>query len=85
MTSAEQAGWSSRQARLWREKHNLTRAQLAELIGYAAQTIFWFEQGQTPPDRRNDGTREIKPWVWLRYQRACQGLDAELRGVKFKW
>ena len=72
-------------ARLWRERLGYTRDQLAELIGYAPETIFWFEKGTTPPGRGAKGNEPIKPWVWLRYQRACQGLDAEVNGVKFKW
>lgn len=73
-------------ARAWREKHNLTRQALAERIGYAPETIYWMELGKTPPGRSGRKTAgPVKPWVWLRYQRACQGLDAELKGVKFTW
>lgn len=74
------------QARAWREAHNLTRAALAQAIGYAPETIYWMERGETPPGRAGKRKPQpIKEWVWLRYQRACQGLDAELQGVKFKW
>ena len=76
----------SDQARLWRERLNLTRAELAERIGYAPETIYWMERGQTPPGRAGKKKPQaIKPWVWMRYQRACQGLDAETRGVPFTW
>ena len=72
------------QARRWREGLGLTRKELGELIGYDQMTIYWMERGAAPPGRGSDGT--IKPWVWLRYQRACQGLDAELRSqTPFKW
>lgn len=73
------------QARAWREKHGWTRQQLAELIGYSPEAIYWAERGMAPPGRGISSDRRVKPWVWLRYQRACQGLDAEIRGVKFKW
>ncbi len=74
------------QARAWRERNGWTRDELAEKIGYARETIFWFEKGQTPPGRGGSKKPQpIKPWVWMRYQRACQGLDAEIRGVKFAW
>ena len=63
-------------AREWRERHGLTRAQLAEMIGYAPMTIYWAERGETPPGRGGDGnSHPIQSRVWLRYQRACQGLD----------
>ena len=74
------------QARIWREHHQLTRAVLAEKIGYAPETIYWMERGETPPGRAGKKKPQpVKPWVWLRYQRACQGLDAEIRGVTFTW
>ena len=83
MTKNELAGQLARE---WRERHGLTRAQLAEATGYASMTIYWMERGETPPGRGGDGnSHPIQPWVWLRYQRACQGLDAELKGVKFSW
>lgn len=73
-------------ARNWREQSGLTRGELARLIGYARETIYWMELGKTPPGRAGKKKPQaIKPWVWMRYQRACQGLDAEIRGVKFKW
>ena len=74
------------QARAWREKHKLTRADLATKIGYAPETIYWMERGETPPGRAGKKKPQpVKPWVWLRYQRACQGLDADLKGIKFNW
>lgn len=76
----------SDQAREWRERLGLTRKQLAEAIGYAEPTILWMERGLTPQGRSGSiKPQPVKPWVWLRYQRACQGLDAEIRGVKFTW
>ncbi len=76
----------SDQARQWRERLGLTRSQLAECIGYAPETIYWMEKGVTPPGRAGKRKPQaIKPWVWMRYQRACQGLDAETRGVPFTW
>lgn len=70
----------------WREKHHLTRKQLAEAIGYSQEAIYWFEVGTTPPGRNESKSTEIKPWVWQRYKRACEGYDSELKtGGKFKW
>lgn len=74
-------------ARAWRELHNLTPDQLAELTGYSRQAIYWFERGYAPPRSiRGKHTEDepIKPWVWQRYKRACQGVHAELVGQK-KW
>jgi len=76
----------SEKAREWRERLGLTRAALAEKVGYSPEAVYWFERGVTPPGRAGKKKPQpVKPWVWLRYQRACQGLDAELRGVRFKW
>ncbi len=70
----------------WREKHQLTRKQLAEATGYSIEAIYWFERGTTPPGRNTTKAGPIKDWVWQRYKRACEGYDAELRsGGKFKW
>lgn len=80
-------------ARAWRESLGLSAEQLAEQIGYTRMSIYWFERGETPPNRNaksgNAADREIKPWVLLRYRRACGDLDAQLRGRKkgkeFAW
>lgn len=80
-------------ARAWRIRINLKPEELAERIGYTRMSIYWFERGQTPPNRNaksgNASDREIKPWVWERYRRACGDLDAEMfgrkKGVRFDW
>ncbi len=84
------------QARLWRESHGLSRDSLAELTGYSQLSIYWFERGCTPPravERSGRGKPvQIKPahkpipdWVWQRYKRACEGVQRQLEGRKFKW
>lgn len=77
----------ARRARLWREHHGLSKKQLGELIGYSPEAIYWFEEGKTPPGRRQTAdTREIKPWVWLRYLMACAGIQRSLETNRdFKW
>lgn len=74
-------------ARQWRENLGLTRDALAERIGYSREAVYWFERGETPPGRAGKKKPQpVKAWVWLRYQRACQGLDAELKGGgPFTW
>lgn len=80
-------------ARAWREKLELSAEQLAGHIGYTRISIYWFERGETPPQRNaksgNPNDRRHKPWVWERYKRACGDLDAELfgrkKGVRFDW
>lgn len=73
-------------ARRWRANHQLTPEKLAELTGYSVSAIYWFERGETPPSRHVSATKgKITPWVWQRYKRACEGVDAELSGRKFKW
>ena len=80
-------------ARAWRERIGMTPEQLAEHIGYTRMSIYWFERGETPPQRNakggNPDDRAHKPWVWMRYRRACGDLDAQMFGRKkgrtFAW
>ena len=77
-------------ARRWRESRNLSLAQLADLTGYTALSLRWFEKGMTPPKRREKSgrpdDRRISEWVWQRYKRACEGVDHQLRtGRRFDW
>lgn len=78
-------------ARAWRLAHALSPKDLAALIGYSVESIFWMEKGMTPErthanSKFKQGDRAIKPWVWRRYQLACAGIDAELRsGKAFDW
>lgn len=82
-----------KKARAWRERLGLTPEQLATQLGYTRMSIYWFERGETPPNRNaksgNAGDRSIKPWIWQRYKRTCGDLDAELfgrkKGSKFEW
>lgn len=73
----------------WREELNLSPVELAKALGYSPSAIYWFERGETPPNRNSKSgskSRDIKPWVWLRYKRACAGLDAEIKSrKKFGW
>lgn len=71
-------------AKLWRERHGLSLAQLADLTGYSELSIRWFEKGQRPPNRGKD--REIAEWVWRRYKLACCGVEAQLFSKReFDW
>lgn len=80
-------------ARAWRERVGLSAAELADKVGYTRMSIYWFERGETPPNRNsksgNAADRSIKPWVWQRYRRACGDVDAEMfgreKGQEFKW
>lgn len=73
-------------AREWRESHNLTPRQLGDLLGWSVTAIWFFENGATPAAKNPAHDRSIKWYTWLRYRRACQGLDAELRTRrKFEW
>ena len=74
-------------AKRWRDRNGLSRAALAELIGYQPTSIYWMEQGLTPPGNRGSRrSQAIRPQVWLRYRRACQAVDHELRTKrKFGW
>ncbi len=74
-------------ARQWRERHNLSRVQLADLVGYTDKAIYWFERGQSPPNGKSTSRKAgpIAEWVWRRYMMACAGVDAQLDGRKFDW
>lgn len=69
------------QATWWRRNvMHLSHEQLAELTGYSARAVYAFEQGC------NSHGKPHPAWAWLRYRRACQGVDAELRGRRaFNW
>ena len=75
----------------WAEANGFTgtagRERLSELTGYSGLSIWWFFKGQVPPSR--GAKRKPKPWVWLRFKRACGDIDAEIRGRKagsrFDW
>lgn len=71
-------------ARAWRERHGLTQAQLAELTGYSPKSVYWFEQGVTPP-LRNGSDRSIREWVWQRWKMACAGAERKIKGEPFNW
>ena len=68
-------------ARAWLTALGLTQRELARRTGYAPETINWFLKGMTPP-ARNGEDRAIKPWVWLRWKRACGDVAAEIGGRK---
>ena len=80
-------------AQEWRIRNELTIARLAEAIGYSPEALYLFERRSSAPQPtgrpRQLPDPEIKPWVWLRYKRACGDLDAELNGRKkgkvFSW
>ena len=73
-------------AKAWREANGFTLPQLAELTGYGRETIWWMEQGSTPPSQKGNPRRgKIKPWVWQRYKMCCAGVEASLKGKKFNW
>lgn len=76
----------------WRERLGLSKDELSKRTGYSCEAIYWFERGETPPNRNaksGSKSREQKPWVWQRYKRACGDVDAEINGRKkgeiFKW
>lgn len=76
-----------KRAQEWREGLGMSKGELGAAIGYSEMAIYWFERGETPPDRNmksGSTSREIKPWVWQRYKMACAGFAASKR-KKFDW
>jgi transcriptional regulator with XRE-family HTH domain len=78
-------------ARQWRESLNLSVADLARLSGYSTVSIWWAEQGLTPP-RTNKHVAgaaksgKIKGAVWQRYRNVCAGVEYQLKnGRRFDW
>ena len=73
-------------AKAWRKRNNLTIPALAEMTGYGPRAIMWMEKGLSPPNESRKKPAPVNDWVWLRFKRMCQGVDAELRtGQKFDW
>lgn len=81
-------------AREWRLRNELTPQQLADAIGFSPEIVYRHErlagfdvEGAGRPRLHEE--KAPKPWVWLRYKRACGDLDAELHGRKkgstFQW
>lgn len=73
----------------WRERNFgeglAGRVKLAELTGYAPETLYWFERGINPPRGGKRTQTPIADWVWQRFKRACQGVQAEFDGKRFGW
>lgn len=69
------------QAAWWRRTVvKLSPDQLSEMTGYSTRAIYGFEYGV------NQRGKPHPPKAWLRYRRACAGVDAELRGRRnFTW
>ena len=73
-------------ARAWRKRNKLTIEQLAILTGYGPRAIAWLEKGLSPPNASRSTPAPVSDWIWHRYKRMCEGVDAELRsGQKFDW
>jgi len=71
-------------AAAWRRARGLSQAQLGKLTGFSPSAVYWMEKGATA-NRPGYPSRPVRDWVWLRYRRACQGVDAELNGRQFNW
>lgn len=83
MTSIPQTEFA--RARRWREQLGLDQQAFGEQIGYSRMSVYWFEEGKTPPVKGKTD-RKIKPWVWHRYKLACAGLAAQIASrKKFDW
>ena len=66
-------------ARAWREKAGLSIPALADATGYSLEAIYQYERG-----KRHDGAK-LSEFAWQRYEMACAGVAAELKGEKFSW
>ena len=69
------------QAQQWRQSVvKLSPDELSKMTGYSVRAIYLFESGVA-----NSG-KPHSPKVWLRYLRACAGVDVEIRAkYAFKW
>lgn len=56
-------------ARAWREKQNLSRAELSALTGYSQGAIFLFERGINSEGKEHDAA------AWRRYKLACLAVS----------
>ena len=72
-------------AKAWRERLNLTPAQLGDLIGYSKEAVWAMERGEATASR-DLPKRAVDAKVWRRYKCACAALDAQIRfGHNFDW
>ena len=67
---------NAQKALAWRKAQKLSRAKLAELIGFSASQIQDYEEGE----RRGkaDARAVISDAAWKRYWMACAAVAAEL-------
>ena len=65
----------------WRERSDLTMAQLAALTGYSASAICRFELG-TVPASQTMGEHAVTPKAFRRYKMICLAVDMLLRAGK---
>lgn len=73
-------------AKIWRERRGYSRQQLADLTGYSAVSIFWFERGTTPTRPGKTRYKDIAEQVWQRYKLACAAVDYQEKAArKFNW
>lgn len=83
-------------AQAWRERHGLSRKELADLTGYSYESIKWFEHGRAPARTWSTSAKRTpeRPlsqapngeFAWQRYKRCCQAVEHELRTQeKFAW
>lgn len=68
-------------AQTWRQNVvKLSLPELAEATGYSVRAIYLFESGI------NNNGKPHASKVWLRYLRACAGVDVEIRAkYQFRW
>lgn len=67
-------------AREWRDSIGISRADLADRIGYPARSIQEFEEGKRAgktPDGETKGA--ISDAHWLRYAMACAAFENNLK------
>jgi hypothetical protein len=68
-----------RAAKEWRQSRRLSVQQLAELSGYAIETIYFMERGGRP-------SQPTTEFTWQRYKQVCAAVDTQLRtGREFSW
>jgi ribosome-binding protein aMBF1 (putative translation factor) len=65
-------------ARAWRESQGLSRAKLAQWIGFSASQIQDYEEGARRGKKKAEEA-VISDAAWLRYGLACAALSAGLK------
>lgn len=75
----------------WRKRLGISLEDFSELSGYSMSSLYWLEQGKTPPRTAahiagKQKSKDIPAAVWKRFKNVCAGVEMQIRdGKQFNW